>query len=178
MKTIITLCLAVFFMAGMQNTQAQTKEETIQWLNDYGKKIDLSGKLDNDPNDTYNIDFTGFDGEYLRFDVRKYFSGYGRYEEEYKILPKDILFTEVSTLGGSPFELKGKPSSFIFSGVAIGDKVSYKNYTKTDNANRTSMNIPFSQENSKDALRLIKAIMHLAKLSGADPLPKVSENTF
>lgn len=177
MKTIITLCLAVFFMAGMQNTQAQTKEETIQWLNDYGKKFDLSGKLGNDPNNTYNIYFTGFDGEYLRFDVLKYYSGYGRYEEEYKILPKDILFTEVSTLGGSPFELKGKPSSFIFSGVAIGDRVKYKN-TKTDNANRTSMNIPFSQENSKDALRLIKAIMHLAKLSGADELPKVTEDTF
>ncbi len=32
MKTIITLCLAVFFMAGIQNVQAQSKEETIAWI--------------------------------------------------------------------------------------------------------------------------------------------------
>ncbi len=32
MKSIITLCLTLFFMAGMQNAQAQTKEETIAWI--------------------------------------------------------------------------------------------------------------------------------------------------
>ncbi len=32
MKHIISLCLAVFFMAGIQNAQAQTKEDTIAWL--------------------------------------------------------------------------------------------------------------------------------------------------
>jgi len=32
MKDIITLCLAVFFMAGLQDTQAQSKEETIEWI--------------------------------------------------------------------------------------------------------------------------------------------------
>src|SRR5690606_36912442 len=32
MKHLITLYLALFFMAGIQNTQAQTKEETIEWI--------------------------------------------------------------------------------------------------------------------------------------------------
>ncbi len=32
MKSLITLYLALFFMAGIQNTQAQTKEETIEWI--------------------------------------------------------------------------------------------------------------------------------------------------
>lgn len=42
MKTIITLCLAVFFVAGIQNTQAQTKEETIAWIKE---KLESSTKI-------------------------------------------------------------------------------------------------------------------------------------
>lgn len=32
MKHLFTLCIVLFFMAGTQNTQAQTKEETIAWI--------------------------------------------------------------------------------------------------------------------------------------------------
>lgn len=36
MKHLVTLCLAIVFMVGIQNAQAQTKEETVDWLNNYG----------------------------------------------------------------------------------------------------------------------------------------------
>ncbi len=178
MKSIITLCLTLFFIAGMQSTQAQTKEETIQWLNDYGKTIDISGYIEEDITAIAYVNFTGYDGEYLNFYIKEYHGKFGNMEKEYTILPKDILFTEVSTLGENPFVLKGKPSSFFFSGRAIGERISFLGGAKTDNSKQSSMFIYFSEKNSKDAQRLIKAIMHLAKLSGADPLPKVTENTF
>lgn len=43
MKTIITLFLAVFFKAGMQNTQAQTEVETISWIKE---KLEKHGGWD------------------------------------------------------------------------------------------------------------------------------------
>lgn len=36
MKNLVTLCLAIVFMVGIQNALAQTKEETVDWLNNYG----------------------------------------------------------------------------------------------------------------------------------------------
>ena len=139
-------------------------------MNDYGTSLIFES-------DSQTFKFNGFDGEYLNFYLEDRVDQNNKYKEEYKILPKDILFAEVSTLGENPYAIKGKASSFFFSGRAIGYNVTYDK-GKTVSNKRSSMIIFFSEDRFKDAQRLFKAIMHLAKLSGADELPKVTEDTF
>ncbi len=183
MKQLITLCLAVFFIAGTQHTQAQTKEETIQWLNDYGKKIDLSSQKYEEKT-SYN--FSGFDGEFLSFKIETIDYDSGKIltiqVQKFKVLPKDILFQEISILDKNAFILKAK-SGTIFHSYKGESK--HNNYRapkidgKSEFERKTEdIYFQFNHEETKDALRLFKAIMHLAKLSGADELPKVTEDTF
>lgn len=55
MKTkLLILVLLVFFMAGMQNAQAQTKEETISWLKEKLEKNLVGGYLSYPTDGTIN----------------------------------------------------------------------------------------------------------------------------
>jgi len=185
MKTIITLCLAVFLMAGIQDIKAQTKEETIQWLNDYGTDLTFS-YLDN------QAKFKGFDMEFLHFEDR----GDLKYEDgtrnattiiSEKVSPKDILYQDITTISENSFEydgesfifrIKTKPKTVVYESNIIDHFKSGDRIEKEKILRSVIIIIFDSKEQQKDAIRLIKAIMNLAKLSGADPLPKVSENTF
>lgn len=71
MKHLIILCLALFFIAGTQNTQAQTKEETIAWIKEklesstegaYGPQSNLKVKTITECTITYT--YTKEGGEY------------------------------------------------------------------------------------------------------------------
>lgn len=185
MKHIFTLCIALFFMAGTQNTQAQTKEETIQWLNDYGKEIILSS--DDEIGNHYKYFFEGFDGEFLTF-ICVYNGKGGNWIAKYthKILPQDILYQDFLKFDDNNFgesednqkitKLKAKPATIFY--IGIGNNLTFLNGTKVEENKKSEINFTFKKEESKDALRLFKAIIHLSKLSGASELPKVTEKTF
>lgn len=171
MKTITKLALAVLlFMATAvsNHAQAQTKEETIQWLNDYGSKIYFY-------HNSLAFTFDSFDGNYLVFyqEVsKKSFDGY-----EKKVLPTDILMQDISSIninGDDYFTIKTKPKS-----VLVKNTTPYQDDPGYGNSHSGSdISFYIRKEDVKNAQRLLKAVMHFAKLNGASELPKVNKNTF
>ena len=176
--------------------QAQSKEETEQWLNEYGKQITLSYVTRDDDEKSFT-NFTGYDGEFLNFfNIDKYSDG-GSYQNNYKVSPKDILYQDVTKFSEDNFEdnertkskmyfLKSKSGTVFHSGKSTNGKNKngatndylYHNRKSEIQQNTTSVGFFFSKEQSKEAVRLLKAIYHLAKLNGASDLPKVKKDIF
>lgn len=195
MKTVkITLIAMVLLLAN--STKAQTIEETEQWLNEYGKNITLSVVYEDGEEKEILTDFTGFDGEFLNFFISKDYSCGGGYQDTYKVLPKDILYQDISTFSENDFEdnartkaksyqLKAKSGKIFHSGKATnginkyGRAHTYLYLGKSEIEQNTDLiSFNLSKVQSTEALRLLKAIYHFAKLKGASDLPKVKKDTF
>lgn len=193
MKTIkIIFTGIVLLLASI--AQAQTIEETEQWLNEYGKKITLSFILDKGKNSTT---FTGFDGEFLNFLNISSDSNGGSFRHSYKVSPKDILYQDVTKFSednfeddeyskGKIYQLKAKAGTIFYSGKGTSGidqerrevKFLFENGKSEIEENIDAIRFRFSKEQSTDAIRLLKAIYHFAKLNGASDLPIVKKDTF
>lgn len=200
MKTLTTifLLLAVFFN---NNVFSQTKEETEQWLNDYGSKILFESQIVNGTkSESTRLRFKGYDGEYLNFsnDFGKYDDKNGKMdyymESKLRVLPKDILYQEISLFGEKNFDevernislwkfiLKAKSGTVLASEkLTNGDTgvtTSFDNGTLEQDSKKSQIVFLFEKEKQKDAIRFFKAILHFAKLNGAKDLPTVNKTIF
>lgn len=171
MKTIITLCLAVFFIAGTQNTKAQTKEETIEWLNVNGKS--LSYFIEETSNQFIQDYFEKVEEGYLffchRYDHKEntsYWMG------TYKIPINAILYEDVSTLISGDGYISFKLTKDDYEYIREEKDSNGKKETKTEIRNMEDFTL--RTKNFDNYKRVLKAIMHLAKLSGA----KENKQTF
>lgn len=201
MKKTIKLIITGIVLLLASNVQAQSKEETEQWLNQYGTQITLSYIITKNEYELKQgfTKFTGFDGEFLNFYTSKESSYGASYRDSYKVLPKDILYQDISAFSENDFEeilydyakakkyqLKSKAGKVFHSGKATSGinrggstvKYVYEGHKSEIEENTGTIYFEFAKEQSKEAIRLLKAIYHLAKLNGASDFPKVKKDTF
>ena len=132
MKHIITLCLALFFMAGIQNAQAQTKEETISWL-----KEKLSKYMEHD--DVSNISLQSIDECKMVFNYT--FAGSRQFQQ---ILPTAI--TGINSHG-----------KFTYSAQVASDQEQGKEANFSSNSF-----LQLGEREENISARVEKALKHLA----------------
>jgi len=146
LKTIITATVMLFALTSTQQTQAQTKEETLEWL-----QINGNNYLQND------VECNWSDGS------SKYYSYIYSFTEDSiilnhnknKIFYKDVLFvSDISQLDEEEITGKGYCTDYLLI------------YINT-NSGKKAFNIKNNQKSRENAHRALKAIMHMAKLSGA-----------
>ncbi|WP_159801776.1 hypothetical protein [Flavobacterium sp. MK4S-17] len=156
MKTLKTLFLILALVCA-GNSFGQTKEETIEWLETNGLDIagdtGLSYKIVND-----TLSVWVFESDCLH--------------HTYKVNLKDILFEKPEALISKKFEC---------SKIKYFEIRTKKNKTIFKSGKKGAIEEPvdkggflFFYRNEENAKRVIKAIMHLAKLSGA----KENKQTF
>lgn len=170
MKTLKTLFLfLVLVCAG--NSFGQTKEETIEWLIVNGKPL-----CEMRCEDVKHNQVTTFFLSEVTTDTLKFWIGNTVFPRVIYVAIKDILFEDVNKLqksGGN-----GECNMFL---INLAKEAKYIEIPLLENGKENfkekelrSGRIPFFFENEENAKRVIKAIMHLAKLSGA----KENKQTF
>jgi len=163
LKTIITIAIVLFALTSTQQTQAQTKEETLEWLRTNGKEFvnvtDRDSEIVN--GSTFNnrrvhyISDIDEDGLIYRMDA--YLNGEKKdeYSEYYHIPFKAFLYEDVETLSNVKAGMENNVYGF------------YIRFYKENSQTPTGFWLYYDINKEKDAKRTIKAIMHMAKLSGA-----------
>lgn len=155
MKTLKTILIFLALISA-GNSFGQTKEETIEWLEtnglDIAGDIGLSYKIVND-----TLSVWVFENDCLH--------------QNYKANLKDILFEKPEALINKNFEC----SKFKFFEIRTKkNKTISKSVKRGAIEEPVDMGFPFFYRNEENAKHVIKAIMHLAKLSGA----KENKQTF
>lgn len=153
LKTITTVVVLLFTIAGTQTTQAQTKEETIFWLKKYGQKMMMEA-----PKYKY-----GVKGNEMYFEYNDESTGYYHYGA---LKFDDLKFAYTDKIDfsdeGDYIILRFNKTLLLFADEYVDSTL-----------------IELKKDISKDDTeRLKKALIHLAELYGAKPAPKVDKNTF
>jgi len=174
MKNLKTITTALLLLFTFTSAFSQTEEETIEWLKKYGEQeVTL---MENGYKYTFKID-----NKNMHFYTEANNEGVGHkkvYEHfELKSL-KHLDFDDSSAL--SPW-LGYEAISYLFN---FNDYVVKGNLSQTwpnadpHYAEWTGNKIEIQFESKEKGEQIIKAIVHLAKLYGAKPRPKVSEDMF
>lgn len=152
------LLFIVCFIFTLGNTNAQTKEQTIAWINTYASELLPSVNMSVKENDELVI---------ARGKTKKDYYG----KEIIKI--GQILTTDASTISEKKYD-DGK-TSFWYHIFTNGKQITFVGFEGDEHLNNSSETkiYSYSKENLE---RVVKAINHLAKLCGAKEKPK--ENTF
>lgn len=166
MKQIITGCLAFFFIVGTANLAAQTKEETIEWINTNGRDF----LFVNPDSDNYRIGQIMYEITSDSLKISTVFYMPKATEDYYNyLLFKSILYQDVNTIPIKEHEDDFRVKYFIVKTEPL--KIRIKRTTDSGSNLRfpdsQEFRIYFYKENEENAKRTLKAIMHLAELSGA-----------
>lgn len=159
-----TIIIASFLLLSTI-TYGQTKEETIEWLNNNMELL-----LPN----TYcsGIDKIGTNRFKIENDSLIRTSEWGDHYGKWSVAIKDLLYqeTNLNNLSDKPYQ-GFCPEIVCFIFQSKKDKIEHKSSNSKGVVDVTEFDSTFSitykKENNSDAMRVVKAIMHLAKLSGA-----------
>ena len=181
MKTLKTFFVLLAVIVA-SSSYGQTKEETMEWLNTNGRDFlemsyknsadfKMSGELQKIKSDTL-IFYQNF---YRRcstcdniYETIKVPFNYIKYQEINSIPIKIADSSTRKFPDGTPYFIVKVNSKF--SRVEVGNETNQKWSTYGEG----TLEIPFDKANEENAKRALKAIMHLAKLSGA----KENKQTF
>lgn len=174
--------LAAFLLLQALFSFGQTKEETIEWLNRNGKAFLRTTECERPFNDEriYIKYFIEIEKDILKvFEDESFSKRTGRGTYFKYVNWNQILYEDVSTV---PVEVKTSdkcPEFKYFKLKVLGYKFGYKPDDKEvrnyeDCTNECTIYLAFDSNNLENAKRSLKAIMHLAKLSGA----KENKQTF
>ena len=145
MKHLITfICLVMLSIAGTQNAQAQTKEETVDWLNTYANR--LMSQI------SKAHTFEGLDE-----------NGNIKKSRGTTNLVKDYWVEDIYDV--YKIDVNGNKNDKIWQ-VRLTEK-----HEASDGGNNVSV---FYFDNEEDAKRVHKAFLHFAKLLGTKPKPKAN----
>ena len=166
LKTILTAFLLLQTVVSF----GQTKEETIEWLNTNGKGLSHSGKIVEEDKTTVETYLQEINASDLVMRITEILQGKIITKEYYKIPFVSILYEDVATL-------KRKRDNGYEYKIRVSEE-QMQNKT-TINGEWKSSDLSYfavysTDETDKDVQRVLKAIMHLAKLSGA----KENKQTF
>lgn len=162
MKTITKFGLAVilFMVIAVSNhAQAQTKEETIDWLNTNGRSLFNSGTKIDEKVYTYSFDRIENGNAIFK-------SNWGRDDIETRIPVTSILYQDVNTLSTIK---KDYILDAIWININLNGSEIKENgkIIESTNINSKLFQVLVKNEDLENVKRVLKAIMHLAKLSGA-----------
>lgn len=167
----ILLILFVLVCAG--NSFGQTKEETIEWLNVNGKSLSYTSYEDDGGKVIFKIKKATNDS--LSFYINHI--GSTGYQNPWiiSVCIKDILFEDISKIEKSnAFGCETFSIKLAMNCKTTQIPIEYGNEQWSKKIIREKDEIAFYYTNEENAIRVIKAIMHLAKLSGA----KENKQTF
>lgn len=161
MKTMIKLGLAImlFMTTAISNhAQAQTKEETIDWLNTNGRILFNSSTEINEKEYTYSFDRIENGNAIFK-------SSWGGENTETIIPVTSILYQDVNTLS----TIKKDYVDAIWININLNGSEIKRNgkIIESTNINSKLFQVFVKNEDLENVKRVLKAIMHLAKLSGA-----------
>lgn len=175
------LLFIVCFIFTLGNTNAQTKEETIEWINTNAKELSYFS-VDDKPNNRvdYEDEIVGLSNNHLNLIIHKGTHHYEKFypstksdDFEYKhkvsndvffyIPIKSILYEETSTLQKKVTD-RGNRQYYMIK-LAPQTLVTKKENDKLSTHSTNGFQIFYNNE--ENISRIIKAIMHLAKLNGA-----------
>ncbi|MFD1293521.1 hypothetical protein ACFQ5N_06710 [Lutibacter holmesii] len=158
------LLLIITLFIGLGNLNAQTKEETIFWFNEYG--FDMLNKNESTPHKT----------------------GYEMNQDSFTLTSNKVSNGKLAYISAVSFDCLGKVYTENIHLIEDEDKiiitfnekcVKNKVIDLEDNYNTDSRWLGFKEStSSEDKKRFLKALKHLAKLCGAKEKPKVQKNTF
>ena len=162
MKYIIIIS-SFFLLSSISH--AQTKEETLEWLNN-----NLNILLPTTHCNGINGKETAIDNFKIENDSL-IFKEEWQGTRDYSVAIKDILYMEsnINDFSDKP-SFESCPENVYFYFKSKKDKVIITTTFKTGNKSKDLRDIflmPYKKENKDNAMRVVKAIMHLAKLSGA-----------
>lgn len=161
--------LLLFTLLSVTVSFAQTEEETILWIEQYGLKMIA-------PHYSENY-FSRMEIENNTIILREEFpnetNGYGGTFIENRINMNDFgkMFLDYNVF---PPNVNGRHFNLWFSTPKGVHPLYFK--PQGGDGYLGHFTLPFNHED--DAHRFAKAILHLAKLKGARPKPVVKENTF
>ncbi len=183
MKTLKTI-LIVFLLLRAVVSFGQTKEETIEWLNNNGSTLLNTGIFKQNDNGI-NAFLQRF--EKIKNDTMLYYQSFDCQSCGDKTLDitidnipvSSILYQDVNTLVKMKSERNQNIGYFVvrlIPNTNVPTYVSISSYRKEYYRNDQKDKIEFYYQlnNEENAKRVLKAIMHLAKLSGA----KENKQTF
>lgn len=169
MKKLKTVIIILFLFQSIFSF-CQTKEETLHWLSDFAKELSWSKISEED---------IGSHSGWVELNNLDSISG-GNYFDRWSVRIKDLLIQDVSKIVivkeefFSYFILKAQLDAVMIESFS---RVDYKKKEGTSKA--SSIKIYFTNEIEKaNVERVIKAVLHLAKLNGAKPIPNVTKSTF
>lgn len=171
MKTLKTFFVLLAVIVA-SSSYGQTKEETIEWLNRNGKDFFdcncsyIVNKTE-EVTDWNNIELISNDT--LRI-INKYTHKSKLNNSFYDVPYTSILYQDINTV--SIIDYKDCPQIKSFVVKNVGFIKGYNNQPRE--SAEGDLYIRFDKTNEENAKRTLKAIMHLAKLSGA----KENKQTF
>jgi hypothetical protein len=162
LKTTLTAIALLFTITAF----SQTKEETLEWLNQNNSYCNVSFEKKT------SVHFWNFTF-YEDYFVKEFKFYYGSYisNDLSKVYYKDILLQDISKLDESNNSETNPPITYIEILVSKyyykgNDDVSYEE----QDGNRFSFGYPTGQPNARKNLeKVLRAIMHMAELHGAEP---------
>jgi hypothetical protein len=163
MKTTI---ITASFLLLSTLTYGQTKEETIEWLNNNMELLLPTTYCSGINGNETAIDKVKIENDSLI--ISREWQGLAKWS----VAIKDLLYqeTNLNNLSDKPY-FKYCPDIVCFIFQSKKDKIEYKSNGSKGVAYPTKFEsafyIKYKKENNNDAMRVVKAIMHLAKLSGA-----------
>jgi hypothetical protein len=161
MKKLFALCL---LLALMFEVKAQTKEETIDWLNTNGPSLlSVNNKVGAEDHRRNFVEIKNDSVHFYEKHDCDCTGGWTTNEYHYFIPVKSILFQDVSTL------IKKEDGQFAYFIIQLnpGTKIKYTNDGEWSEREESNYSVYYDKEAETDATRVLKAIMNLAKLSGA-----------
>lgn len=172
LKTILT----AFLLLQAAVSFGQTKEETISWL-----KANANTLLIN----TYTVGPYQFsnsvymiDNENITLCRKEVRSTEWNYTEYYNLPFKSILYQDVNTIHKATYTSDGKPTDVYYFIIKLEPKSGAYKYSdkniQKEIIDDDYVTFYFMKDSEQDIKRILKAIMHLAKLSGA----KENKQTF
>jgi hypothetical protein len=179
---IMKKLLFIFTLFISVSSVAQTKEETIEWINTNGKDLTYFSVEDKPNLVSYEHKIEGIDKDnqnlIIYYGIHHYTKNLQTNNLEYKnsndkffhIPLKSVLYEEISTLQKKVADRANR--QYYIIKLAPQTPVSMKENDNLTTINANSFEIFYNNE--ENISRVIKAIMHLAKLNGA----KENKQTF
>lgn len=145
---------------------AQTKEETLEWLNQNSLYCELVFKYDGVQ---YSYNYLFYEDHFV--EACSYLYNTSNWKNNKKIYYKDIFMQDVSRLDVENNSKSNPPITYINIRLSkYYDKGADDYSYEEKDGNRFSFYYKTNQPNARKNLeKVLRAIMHMAKLHGAEP---------
>ena len=172
MKTLKTFFL-LLAMVVTSSSYAQTKEETIEWLNTNGLDfLFIEYYKANKGGYALGFKLLPINNDTLIYEKLAYGLTDRAIPTLSKVKLNSTLYQDVETVPVYQYEPNYYSNLYYFKVKTSG--FSYKYDSQSKEEEYKDLSIYFKKDNEENAKRVLKAIMHLAKLSGA----KENKQTF